>query len=160
VLGAPAEVFTDDVSVTLMSLRRWIHDLPGSLQKRNHRADPTVVVAGFGQVEFGEDAAHVFSMVPSATHSSRPMPALERPSAIKASTSRSRVAQHGQRIVTASFGHQVLDEFRVDHGAPSCDALEAVDEVGYVPDAAFKQIAGLMSAFQEVHCVLDFDVCR
>ena len=45
------------------------------------------------------------------------MPAFERPSAISASTSRSRARQPVERVRARRAAHELLDERRVDDGA-------------------------------------------
>lgn len=61
------------------------------VQEGDHRQDATVIVVGLREPRLGQMLRTGFSTVPSVTHSRRPMPASERPSAISASTSRSRV---------------------------------------------------------------------
>ena len=82
------------------------------------------------------------STVRSVSHSRRAMPALVRPSAISASTSRSRGGQQGERVVRAASGpSKVRDHLRVERRAAGGDPAQRVEEVVDVEDAVLEQVA-------------------
>ena len=91
-----------------------------------------------------------FSTAPSVTQRRRAMPLFERPSAISASTSRSRGRQLGKGIVAPPLRDQLLDERRVDHRAAAGDPLERVHEVLDAPDPALEQVADALAALEQV----------
>ena len=82
------------------------------LQERDHGEHAPVVVLRLGQPSFIRMLRTCFSTVPSVTHSRRAMPAFERPSAISASTSRSRGVSTSSGSSTRRGGDQLLDERR------------------------------------------------
>src|SRR3954467_10028026 len=99
-----------------------------------------------------------FSTVPSVTHNWRAIPAFERPSAIRASTSRSRglsssSGSRARRAATSSWASAgaggLLDEPGVDDGCAVRDPLEGRDEVVDIGDAALQQVAGPAAAREQ-----------
>src|SRR6266581_4000133 len=100
-----------------------------------------------------------FSTVPSVTQSWRAMPALERPSAISASTSRSR-GESVERVVAVPGRDEFLDEAGVDNGASARDPPKCVDELVHVGDAALEEVADALPAGEELHRVLDLGMRR
>ena len=101
-----------------------------------------------------------FSTVPSVTHSWRAIPALERPSAISASTSRSRGAEHVERIVRPAGRDELLHQRRVDDGAAAAERSQRLQELVDVGDPALEQVAAALPAGQQVHRMLHLDVGR
>ena len=88
--------------------------LPG-LEERDDREHAAVVVVGLGQAELREDAADVLLDRALGDPEPRAMPAFERPSAISASTSRSRGVSTSSGSSTRARRDELLDERRVDH---------------------------------------------
>ena len=82
------------------------------------------------------------------------MPAFERPSAISASTSRSRGDRTSSGSSTPLGGDELLDERGIDDRAALDDPLERVDELVDVGDAALQQVAAAArrSASSSVAC--------
>ena len=64
-----------------------------------------------------------------------------------------------ERVVDAPRGYQLLDERGVDDRGALDDPLERLDEVLHVCHAALQQVADALPAAEEVHRVLDLDVC-
>ena len=69
------------------------------------------------------------------------MAALERPSAIRPSTSRSRGVRAAERGRGAPTGDELGDHLRVHRGAAAGDAADGVDELGGVGDPVLQQVA-------------------
>ena len=101
-----------------------------------------------------------FSTVPSVTHSRRPMPALERPSAIRARTSRSRALSwaSGSSRRWAENSSCTRDGSTTE--PPLADPLQGLDELVDVGDPALEEVADLVAAGQQLQGVLDLDERR
>ena len=99
-----------------------------------------------------------FSTVPPVTKRRREMPALERPSAIRVSTWRSRAEKRGKRVLAPARGHQLPNQRRVHDRAAPGDPLQRVQELFHIGDAALEQVADAISASQQLHRVLDLSV--
>ena len=85
-----------------------------------------------------------FSTAPGVTTSSRAIAAFVRPSAISASTSRSRGVSALERGVAAALGaaaDQLGDDLAVERRAAGGDALERVEEGAHVADPLLEQVA-------------------
>jgi hypothetical protein len=84
--------------------------------------------------------ATCFSTTPGEMCSVPAMAALERPSAMSESTSRSR-CEGGQGAGPAAGAEELADDFGVEYGAALRDSGDRVDEVADVGDAVFEQVA-------------------
>ena len=96
----------------------------------------------------------------SVTWRAAPIEALDRPSAISASTSFSRVGEPVQRLV-ALPGHHRGDHLGVEHGAAVEHLAHAVDELPHVGDPVLEQVADrALAAGQQLAGVELLDVLR
>jgi hypothetical protein len=66
--------------------------------------------------------------------------ALERPSAIRASTSRSLAVRRDEPVVAAAGAEQLGDDFRVQSGAPGGHPVQRLDELLHVGDPVLEQV--------------------
>ena len=101
-----------------------------------------------------------FSTVPSASQSWPAMPAFERPSAISASTSRSRAV----RSESGSSPRRALTSVWTRPGSttdpPAAIRRSDVDEFVHVQDATLEQVADPIPGREELRRLLDLDMCR
>ncbi len=81
------------------------------------------------------------STVRSVSHSRRAMPTLVRPSAISASTSRSRGVSRASGSSLATRAEQRRDHLGVEGGAARGDPAQRVEEVVDVEDPVLEQVA-------------------
>ena len=77
------------------------------------------------------------------------MPALDLPSAIAASTARSRGAEHAQRVVGVWTPEHPADHLGVECAAAGRDACDGVQEGRDVADAFFEQVADALGALAD-----------
>ena len=85
--------------------------------------------------------ATCFSTAPPEMTRAAAIPALERPSAIRASTSRSRGVSAGQAAGVAAGAEELADHLRVEGGAAGGDPGQRVGELGHVGDPVLEQVA-------------------
>ena len=96
----------------------------------------------------------------SVTNSAAAIAAFDRPSAISASTSRSRGVSRSTRLVAAP-GHDRGDHLGVEDRAAGGDAAYAVDELGDVGDPVLEQVADrALAAGEQLAGVEVLDVLR
>ena len=88
-------------------------------------------------------------MVDSVIHSVCAIPAFERPSAISASTSRSRGDRTSSGSAHAACGNELLHERGIDDRGALDDPLERVDEILDVRDTALEQVAAPLAAREQ-----------
>ena len=101
------------------------------------------------------------STVRSEMKSRRPTASFERPSATRASTSRSRSERLVDRIGLAPPREQPRDDRRVDDRLARGQAPERLDEDGRVGDALLEEVAGALGALlEQPHREARLDVLR
>ena len=101
-----------------------------------------------------------FSTVPSVIQRRRPMPALERPSAISASTSRSRGVSSSSGSLDIPRRDELLNQSGVDDRSTTAYASHGVEELVELGDATLEQVADAAPAREQRHRVLHLHVCR
>ena len=100
-----------------------------------------------------------FSAAPSVMERSEAMPAFVRPSAIAASTSRSRGVRSSRRSCATTPGHELCHDLGIEGGAAGGDAYEGIRELADVGHPVLEQIAdAACSVRQELARVLRLDV--
>jgi glutamyl-tRNA reductase len=118
------------------------------LEEGDHRQDPAVIVAGLGEIQFGEDAADM--LFDGALGD--PQPATDAGVGTPLGHERQHLllagAEHRERVVAAAGRHQFLHQRGVHHRSALGDPLEGVDEIGHVGDPALEQIADSVAAGQ------------
>jgi hypothetical protein len=103
---------------------------PPDLEVGDDGPDPAVVVTGFGQVQFRQDAADVFfdgalcDPQPAGDTCVRPALGHQHHHLLLAR------AEHRQRVVAPASRDQLLNECGVDHRCAFGDAFERVNEIG------------------------------
>ena len=105
------------------------------------REDAAVVGLAGGSPSLSKMLATCFSTVPPVTTSAPAMPAFERPSAISASTWRSRAGQRRQAVGAAAGPQQLADDLGVERRAAGGDPLQRVGELGDVGHPLLQQVA-------------------
>jgi hypothetical protein len=98
-----------------------------------------------------------FSTVPSVTKICWAIPLLDRPSAMRASTSLAR-REDLQRVVDPADGEQLLHQGGIDHRGTLHDAVERAEKVVNVTDAALQEVAEALTAGEQFRGLLDFHV--
>ena len=81
------------------------------------------------------------STVFGLSQSARQMPWFERPSAIRARTSRSRGVSSAKRIDPTAPGEQLVDDRPVDDALTGGDSLHGVEELLHTADSLLHQVA-------------------
>ena len=100
-----------------------------------------------------------FSVAPSVMLRSLAIPTFVRPSAIAASTSRSRGVSADERVVGAVADHELGDDLGIERRAAAGDAAQRVHELGDVADAVLEQVADAAGAVgEQLGRVLPLDV--
>ena len=100
-----------------------------------------------------------FSVAPSVMSSSVAIPTFVRPSAIAASTSRSRGVRRRQRVVGPVADHELGDDLGIERRAAPGDASQGVHELADVADAVLEQVADAAGAVgEQLGRVLPLDV--
>ena len=69
------------------------------------------------------------------------------------------LAQHAQRVVSPACRYEFGHQSRVDHRGSPGDPLQRIDEIGDVGDAALEQITDAVTGSQQVHRIVDGNVC-
>ena len=116
--------------------------------------------ADSGRLSLARMLRTCFSTVPSVTQSRPAMPALERPSAISASTSRSRALSTARGSLRRCAPTSSCTSAGSTTDGPPGDPVERADELVDVHDPALEQVADPLAAGQQRHRVLDLDVRR
>ena len=93
--------------------------------------------------------AMCFSTAPTVSTSDSAMPAFDRPSAISASTSRSRGVSSSSGPSSRRLREQLGDDLGVERGAAAGDPLDRLQEVGDVHDPVLEQVADPAAAVGE-----------
>ena len=86
------------------------------------------------------------------------MPAFERPSAMRPSTSRSRGRQVSEWVVAAPGADELVDESRIHDRSSPDDSVEALQKVGHVGHPALQQVAGSLASRKQVNRLVDLHV--
>ena len=120
-----------------------------------------MVVRRLGQVELADRMLRTcFSTVPSVTHSARAMPALDRPSAICASTSRSRGVSAASGSTTCRAWTSSCTSAGSTTEPPAATRPSVSMNSSRSVTRRLEQVADAAPAGQQLHRVLDLGVRR
>ena len=160
IAASPAVGFIDKTKLSAERIRRLLGARLARFEKPDHGEHAAVVVVGLGEAELDEDAVHVLFDRPFGDPQAARDPGVLRPSAISASTSRSRevMPASGSSAMRAASNSTTSDGSTTELPRPR--RSNAVEELVDVRDPALQEVAGSLAAREQRGRVLDLDVGR